>query len=400
VINTDLEYVPQAGAIAFRLTGALDADVAQGAMQESKEGVLEVLLVRPSDGTAKWVFPKGHIKPGELRHETALRELREEAGVTGALVGAVDGISRFKSKDEYVEVRFFVIDAVKFEAPAEVRDHIWLPVALADEALSHLHNRITLSEALPIIESHLWRSGRGDSAFREFLLHELAHATESLFKSEEDGERRARFYLALVAGAGAVLTFMLSDKFQYDTYALVWPLVIVLAGLLLMGIFVLKRLVTRNLQSDEYKAHLRRIRRWFTPSSHDPRRDWVAFDPYAPRGRRVHSYWGPQKGGWVEVLSLVIALLAGTLAAALVPTQSWDIEALVAGAGTLVAWFVLVRATKRSMERKEKAERDDPLPGARSDEEAERRRHTELPPLPSRLKESKKSVAPTRSLHR
>lgn len=38
-----------------------------------------VLLLRHVSGS--WVFPKGHIEPGEGPLETALREIEEEAGV-------------------------------------------------------------------------------------------------------------------------------------------------------------------------------------------------------------------------------------------------------------------------------------------------------------------------------
>ena len=39
----------------------------------------QVLLIRQRDGS--WVFPKGHIDPGEDPLSTALREVEEEAGV-------------------------------------------------------------------------------------------------------------------------------------------------------------------------------------------------------------------------------------------------------------------------------------------------------------------------------
>lgn len=331
--NETSSVVPQSGVVAFRV----------------QDGVLEALLVRPSDDQPEWVFPKGHIEPNELRHQAALRELREEAGVTGALIGAVEQTSRFRSKNEDVEVRFFVVEALKFGAPTETRDHLWLPMALAAEALTHAHNRIILSEALPIIESHLSRLGKGDKAFGEFLLLELSHTTESLLKSEEDGERRAKFFLALVAGAGAVLAFMLGDGSRYKTDEISWPLVLVLAALLAMGIFVLKRLLTRNRKSDEYIDHLARLRRWFTPTSLDPRRPWAAFDPYKPKPKRDLSYWGPKKGGWVEVLLLVLAILGGALTGAVINTSSWDIEALVTTCGGAAAWFLLVAWAKRRL---------------------------------------------------
>jgi len=38
-----------------------------------------VLLIRHRNGT--WVFPKGHVEPGESKVDTAVREVEEEAGV-------------------------------------------------------------------------------------------------------------------------------------------------------------------------------------------------------------------------------------------------------------------------------------------------------------------------------
>jgi diadenosine hexaphosphate hydrolase (ATP-forming) len=45
----------------------------------------EVLLVR--DRYGRLTFPKGHVEPGEGLEATALRELAEETGVVGVLVG-------------------------------------------------------------------------------------------------------------------------------------------------------------------------------------------------------------------------------------------------------------------------------------------------------------------------
>jgi 8-oxo-dGTP pyrophosphatase MutT (NUDIX family) len=320
----------QAGAIAFR----------------KRLGVTEVVLVRPSSGQAEWLFPKGHIEPGEAEAQTAMRELREEAGVVGSLVGAVDLVSRFESKGERVAVRFYVAEAVRIRPPKEQRAHTWLPLALAAEAL-HEHNRRILAEALPIIEGHLTHTGRGDEAFQQFLLAELQHTTESFIKSEEDGEHRAKFFLTLVAGAGAVLAFVLGDRTAYQPDQIAWPVVLVLVALLAVGNFVLRRIAKRNKTTDEYKEHLRRMRGWFTPNRHDPRRAWVAFDPFREPEAREFSYWGPKTGGWVEMVLLVNAMLAGILVGALVPTSDWLQEGLVAAAGAIVTWVVLVGREER-----------------------------------------------------
>jgi diadenosine hexaphosphate hydrolase (ATP-forming) len=46
-------------------------------------GAGRVLMIRHKNGT--WVFPKGHIEPGESKTETAEREVQEEAGVAATV---------------------------------------------------------------------------------------------------------------------------------------------------------------------------------------------------------------------------------------------------------------------------------------------------------------------------
>jgi 8-oxo-dGTP diphosphatase len=58
-------FVHQSGAIVVRL----DSDEP------------EVLLVTAKRNPRRWIFPKGHVEPGETAEAGALREAREEAGV-------------------------------------------------------------------------------------------------------------------------------------------------------------------------------------------------------------------------------------------------------------------------------------------------------------------------------
>ena len=48
---------------------------------------VEFLVVQARDNPTQWVFPKGHIEPGETAAETARREVREEAGVSAEILG-------------------------------------------------------------------------------------------------------------------------------------------------------------------------------------------------------------------------------------------------------------------------------------------------------------------------
>jgi diadenosine hexaphosphate hydrolase (ATP-forming) len=68
-----------------------------------------VILRRNKAG--KWIFPKGHVDPGETTLQTALRESEEE---TGLLVEAVEAAGSIKYKDEQekVTVEYFILRAL------------------------------------------------------------------------------------------------------------------------------------------------------------------------------------------------------------------------------------------------------------------------------------------------
>lgn len=53
-----------------------------GVISVRKKDVFEVLLVQHRKGEY-WAFPKGHAEIGEEPKETALRELKEETGLSG-----------------------------------------------------------------------------------------------------------------------------------------------------------------------------------------------------------------------------------------------------------------------------------------------------------------------------
>jgi 8-oxo-dGTP pyrophosphatase MutT (NUDIX family) len=121
------------------------------------DGDSKVLLVhqRSHRGEQFWTFPKGHAEAGESTHVTALRELREETGITDIqLVPGVQFVTEYTFVHEGVKiikrVEFFlgyVNDTkVMITQPEEIVDLAWLDFTTAAERLSHQNTRQILKE--------------------------------------------------------------------------------------------------------------------------------------------------------------------------------------------------------------------------------------------------------------
>lgn len=55
---------------------------------------IEYLILLQTNGC--WSFPKGHMEPGETEIQTALRELREETGLSASLQTDMRVVSEYK----------------------------------------------------------------------------------------------------------------------------------------------------------------------------------------------------------------------------------------------------------------------------------------------------------------
>ncbi len=94
-----------------------------------------VLLVTARRNPSHWIFPKGHLEPGETAEEAARREAREEAGVDGRVLGSAGGLA-YRVGGQTIRVRYFAIALERRVADAgEGRRTAWRSLS---EALGQL----------------------------------------------------------------------------------------------------------------------------------------------------------------------------------------------------------------------------------------------------------------------
>lgn len=102
-------------------------------------------LVISSSNGLHWVLPKGHVDPGETPKQAALRELAEEAGVIGEIVGSL-GLQRFEVEGDPVVVQYFLVRETGSTAPTEKRKIRWEKGEEALKILDFENTRTALSK--------------------------------------------------------------------------------------------------------------------------------------------------------------------------------------------------------------------------------------------------------------
>lgn len=315
----------------------------------------KILIVRAKQDPSQWIFPKGHVEPGESLPETAVREAREEAGVITEIVSALSPVVRFEKNNREICVRYFLAE-LRSEIPAqENREKQWASPEEARKLLSHDDSRRVLDSALADIATVARTPSDVDSPeFREFLMKEYENLMESLLRNEEDGEKRVSFLITLDGAVAAGIGFLLDkDSLGPDTIDPI--LAVVLIALLLIGHVTYLRIINRNVVTDQYKHGLNRIRRYFVHSPYDRAARYLAFDPFEMNPRKTPRLWSMGKGGWLETVVLVQSLVCGVLAANVIPTRSWWYDAFIAVVFFAGTWLLLMQfASERYQAEKRK----------------------------------------------
>ena len=130
---------------------------AGGVVVRRLRGEWHLAAIRPH-GKGVWALPKGLIDAGESAAETALREVAEETGVEGRLVGKLGDVRyvyTWRGQRVFKVVSFFLVRYSRGRlgeiAPAmrrEVDEARWLPLADAPRLLAYGGEREMAANAL------------------------------------------------------------------------------------------------------------------------------------------------------------------------------------------------------------------------------------------------------------
>jgi 8-oxo-dGTP pyrophosphatase MutT (NUDIX family) len=114
----------------------------------------DVLVITPAGKRRVTGLPKGGPRPGESGEQTAVREVREETGVTAAVrepLGDVTYWYRRGGRRVFKTVHFYLCDYLEgstADHDHEVEDARWIPLSEAERRLSYPGERALIERAL------------------------------------------------------------------------------------------------------------------------------------------------------------------------------------------------------------------------------------------------------------
>ena len=133
----------------------MDETSAGGLVVDASSGRPVAALIGRRDrrGRLLWSLPKGHIEPGESAEEAAVREVAEETGIVGRIVGRLGTIDFWFMADGrrvHKTVHHFLLRAESGElsdADVEVAAVAWVPLEELAARLAYEDERALVARA-------------------------------------------------------------------------------------------------------------------------------------------------------------------------------------------------------------------------------------------------------------
>jgi 8-oxo-dGTP pyrophosphatase MutT (NUDIX family) len=127
----------------------VDETSAGGLIVDTSRVDLPAALIARLDrrGRLLWSLPKGHIEEGETAEQAAVREIREETGIEGGLLGELGVIDFWfvaDGKRVHKTVHHFLLRALSGElsdADIEVAEVAWVPLDEVEKRLAYNDER-------------------------------------------------------------------------------------------------------------------------------------------------------------------------------------------------------------------------------------------------------------------
>jgi len=136
----------------------VDETSAGGLIVDHESGAAAVIGRLDRRGRLLWSLPKGHIEAGETAEQAAVREVEEETGISGTILGELGTIDFwFVAEDRRVHktVHHFLLRATGGELSdedIEVSEVAWVPLDELESRLAYADERRLIRRATELLE--------------------------------------------------------------------------------------------------------------------------------------------------------------------------------------------------------------------------------------------------------
>lgn len=133
---------------------------AGGLLLRRRDSTYDALLIGRGTPRSVWTLPKGHVESRESTEQAAIREVREETGCWGEIIGRLNEIAYWfyvgKAKHRK-SVTFFLMRYLSGD-PAnhdhEVDDARWFDIAAARKSLKYVNEKRLVDLAVEFLRAN------------------------------------------------------------------------------------------------------------------------------------------------------------------------------------------------------------------------------------------------------